>query len=391
MAHLIEEYALHCGAKISKPYIYDTYFPIPFEKYVLIHAGGGMTAKIYEYYNEVVSIIQEPLRKSGYEIIQIGGADDIKVNNIASIKGQTNLHQTAYVIKNASLLIGNDSCNVHIASGYDIPVVALYGPTTEYNHGPYFSSKENRHVLSADLKGNKPSYLPDERPKSINTIKPEDVASAVFKALGIKVKINFKTVFVGERFNNGGIDLVPNCVLPPEIGRNIIPQIRMDYEFNEAYLIQNLRTRKHIIITDKAISLDILKVLKGNIHNLMFEVKDSSGVPFIEGVKRLGIPYTLFSSLTDKELGLAKLDFFDFGSILDRRHENSMSVKSNPLIKKGTLFKTNRFVVSDSKIYLSKVHLDNKQPTESFTHNIGIIPKDDEFFKFSEYYYIFNN
>ena len=391
MAHLIEEYALSCGLKINRPELYEAFFPIPFEKFILIHAGGAMPAKLYEYYSEVVQLIREPLTKAGYEIVQIGGQEDPRIANVVSLNGITNIHQTAYLIRNASLLLGNDSCNAHIASGLDTPLVALYGPTTVENHGPYFSSPGKAITLVADLEGKKPSFAPQEYPKTINRVKAEDVAQSVLDLLGIDYKINFKTIYAGLKFNSGGVDLVPNCVLPPQIAQNVIPQIRMDYLFDEEGLVANLRVRKQIIVTDRPINIEILKAFKPNILNILFEVKDDSTNEFISEVKKIGIPYTLYSKLSGQELGKSKLDFFDFGVILELRYGFVKELSENTLVNEKTQFKTNKFVVASNKIYLSKSHLKKEISTTSFGENTGYVILDDpEFLEGAEYYYLFN-
>lgn len=391
MAHLLEQYALSCGAKIKTPQILETFFPIPFEKYVLIHCGGGMVSKIYEYYSEVVSLIKVPLQKAGYEILQIGGDKDLVANGVFNLCGSTNMHQTAYLIKNASLFIGNDSCNLHIASGYDIPLIGLYGPTTVENHGPYFSSNDKKVLMIGDLKGNKPSYAAYENPKSINTIKPEQIAKNVLSILGIEDKITFETVFVGDTFNQTCLDIVPNFVLPPNIGHNIVPKIRMDFLFDERGLAANLQVRRHIIVTDKEINLSLLKNLGKNIERIFIKINKNSSTDFASNVIKLGIPTILFSEEKDQELGNLKLEFFDYGAILEQRPEDNVKLVEGKNINSSTKFKTNRFFMNDSKIYLSKAHLDKNIPTESFDKNVGqVILDDPKFFEYSQYYYLFN-
>ena len=55
--HILEQYAVNCGAKIDKPYIFKEYISIPFEKYIVLHAGSGMDSKNYDYYDDVVSFL----------------------------------------------------------------------------------------------------------------------------------------------------------------------------------------------------------------------------------------------------------------------------------------------------------------------------------------------
>src|ERR1051325_6641826 len=107
--NLIERYALDCGLKIDIPFLYKKFFPIPFKKFVLLHAGGNFESKRYDYYNEVIEMLFPILRKNGYQFVQIGGEKDTEVNTVVDLRGKTSIHQAAYLINRAALLIGNDS------------------------------------------------------------------------------------------------------------------------------------------------------------------------------------------------------------------------------------------------------------------------------------------
>ena len=58
--HLIEQYALSCGAKINKPYIREKYFPIPANNYITF-SPQSKPSKNYDYWKEVLSMIVPPL------------------------------------------------------------------------------------------------------------------------------------------------------------------------------------------------------------------------------------------------------------------------------------------------------------------------------------------
>ncbi|RPI77606.1 MAG: glycosyltransferase family 9 protein [Desulfobacteraceae bacterium] len=51
--------------------------------------------------------------------------------------GQTDLNGLIHVIKNARLLISNDTGPMHIAAALDVPVVAIFGPANPVRTGPY--------------------------------------------------------------------------------------------------------------------------------------------------------------------------------------------------------------------------------------------------------------
>lgn len=55
----------------------------------------------------------------------------------ADLSGKLTLKQLGAVSRNASLFIGVDSAPMHIASAMQTPVVALFGPSGEFNWGPW--------------------------------------------------------------------------------------------------------------------------------------------------------------------------------------------------------------------------------------------------------------
>ena len=62
--------------------------------------------------------------------------------------GRLDLKQLARLLKDALVLISNDSGPIHLASAFDVPVVGLYGPETPVRYGPLSS---RRRVLYEDL------------------------------------------------------------------------------------------------------------------------------------------------------------------------------------------------------------------------------------------------
>lgn len=54
-----------------------------------------------------------------------------------SLAGRTTIGQTMAVVEKASLVVANDSAPMHMAVGYDRPLVGLFGPTDPAEVGPY--------------------------------------------------------------------------------------------------------------------------------------------------------------------------------------------------------------------------------------------------------------
>lgn len=63
--------------------------------------------------------------------------------NAISLAGSTNLKELIELMRGAKFVISNDSGPMHIAAGLNIPVVAIFGPTSPSRTGPYGS----RHIV----------------------------------------------------------------------------------------------------------------------------------------------------------------------------------------------------------------------------------------------------
>lgn len=90
------------------------------------------------------------------QIVLLGSARDNDVcetihSNVPgtlNLAGKTSLKEAIALIAGVDILVTNDSGLMHVASAFDLPVVALYGPT-DYRHTPPFSSQS--YIMSLDL------------------------------------------------------------------------------------------------------------------------------------------------------------------------------------------------------------------------------------------------
>jgi lipopolysaccharide heptosyltransferase II len=91
-------------------------------------------------------------------IVLVGDRNDaLDCQNVKSLmrsealdlSGQTNLRELAALLKNASLVITNDSFPLHLADALGAPVLALFGPTDPRKYGPRLvsASRVARRVL----------------------------------------------------------------------------------------------------------------------------------------------------------------------------------------------------------------------------------------------------
>lgn len=387
MGHLIEEYAKNLGVKIGKPVFEPHYFPIIEDKYITIHVDNKIDSKYYEFFPEVLDLLKNIISPLGYKIYQIGGAEDPELSGADKSYLGFSRKQTAYIIKNSSLHIGIDSFPVHLASVYDVPIIALYSHIYPQHAYPYWSSKEKVRIIEADRKGNKPSYNYQEKPKSINTIKPEEIVKNACELLSVPFTASISTKYIGESYSTSFIEIVPNFFGESNQLKDRLLNIRMDYEFNEQCLAQWATHYKVNIVTNQPISLQILAATKHNIDQFSFEVNDCETFPidYLEAVKNLGIKISGVCK-DFKKLSEIREFYFDF---LIEEDDKINFEKVEELKKFSNLkFLTKRDIFSEGKRFSSKAHLDSKQPLLDKASNVI---DSDEFWRDLEHYYIYES
>ncbi|NTU42836.1 MAG: lipopolysaccharide heptosyltransferase I [Nitrospirales bacterium] len=109
--------------------------------YVVMVPGARWTTKIWpaERFGNLAALIKEP-------VVVVGGkADEARGREIEalsegqarSLAGKTDLAELVAIIRGCRCMVSNDSGPMHIAAGFNIPVVAIFGPTSPVRTGPY--------------------------------------------------------------------------------------------------------------------------------------------------------------------------------------------------------------------------------------------------------------
>ena len=112
-----------------------------------IHAGSAWPTKCWpmEYYVELISRLQTEL---GVQAVLVGGGQkdtdlgekicQLSKGHAASLCGKTSLADLMALMTHLKLFITNDSGPMHIATAFDVPTLAIFGPTTkELGFFPY--------------------------------------------------------------------------------------------------------------------------------------------------------------------------------------------------------------------------------------------------------------
>jgi len=350
--HILEHYSLTTGAFIKKPFILEQFFPIDCDKYITIQSDTKSDSRNYDYWNEVIALIYPYIEKEGIKIIQIGGEKERFLNKTIRTNGRTSVNQLAYIIKKSILHFGPDSLAVHLASHYQKKIVALYSYCYPEQCHPYFSDKKDIVLIQPDRNGRRPSYSNQESPKTINSIKPEQIASSILNLLNIKHNFTNKTVFFGSDFNNKSFNIIPVSLLDPrQIGLNGSPIVRLDLEYNQENLLRQLMICKCNIVTEHPIHPDIITKCKNNIQTILYKITDKHNPNFIKFLKSNNINFMLISELPEEALNDIKLDYVDYGVIIPVSKPKKESFEFSNI--KNLKYISSKYFFANGKFYPS--------------------------------------
>lgn len=383
--HLVERYSLSCGVKIKKPFILEQFFPLSVDNYITIHPYTK-PAKTYDYWQEVVDIIHPILSAKGISIVQIGAKDEQPLRGCYTTQGQTTLNSMAYVIKNSLLHLGVDSCSAHFAGHYDKKMVALYSSSYVDTCKPYWGNPQNQRLIQADLMGKKPSFSFSESPKTINRIKPNEIAKHVCELLGLEYNFNLKYIRLGEAYNEVSLDFVPDALISQYSVNVGGIKIRMDYKYDENFLVENLKLKEASIVTNREINPSILSAFKTKIKQIVYILEKDNNPDFVKNTARNGIPTLLTSYLSQKEINSFKINYMDCGIIAPQNpaRKEHYDFSSTP----NLFYKSNRFILSAGKVFPSKAAFENGLASNFYGPTISPVIDTPSFWEEVKYFCI---
>jgi hypothetical protein len=390
--HLLESYALNTGLKIDKPYIMEAFFPLASQAKYITFQPYSKESKNYEYWKDVLDLLEPSLTKNRINVMQLGSREERHVPGTYDLRGRTTINQMAYLIKNSVLHLGTDSCAVHIASGYDKKIVALYNIMHPTECGPYWSKKNRVRLLEPErAEGEHPSYSNIESPKTINKIRPEDIARNVAELLDLDFSFPYKTLYMGPKFNRKKVELIPESWMENTDALNIDSLIiRMDLDFNEKSMTQQLVRGPCSIVTNKEINAGLVSSLKKNIREFVYIVDEHTNGDYLTTIKELGVNLLIMSDKEGEDLDDIKLKFLDFGKIhpIELPTKESIKELDGKDIEK-LYFRSNTFSIKGEFCYASKDSSFYSAPVENIAKcPIQPVIDSKEFWEESEHYWI---
>jgi len=399
MSSLATTYANALGLPLNEMYVRKQFYPLDFQNYITIQPfSSNQNSKNYDYWNEVLSTLSPLLNSYGIKIVQIGAKDEPPLNGCFHTMGKTSFPQASYLISNALLHFGADSFGQHVAGACEIPLVVIFGSTNPDCHGAKW--KKDYIFIESHRFGRNPSFG-NEGEKTVNLIPPEEIINSILSLLKINVKINSKSTYIGQKYNQTVIEWIPDANLGPEFMQGAPVIARLDWGGNEEILLKALSVRKLNLYVNSDIDVDKLTQFKENIEQVIIEFNNQNlvSIDFIRKLKSLGAKITSISyDLEGDKLSEKRFEFFDHCQIVKiknktitdfendtRRYLNDNSYTFNE--NKKNVFKTNKIILSQGKFYLSKYNLSNNLPTSDLNRNFSNVVNDNEFWKEQEHFY----
>lgn len=367
--HILERYATSCGVKIDRPVIYEKFFPIGVDNYIVLQSASK-PSKTYDYWPEVLNIVGKQLNKKRIQIIQIGDGSETSINGAINLLGKTCVNQAAYIIKRSLGVITVDSFSAHIASSYNKKIVVLYSNSNSANVYPYWSDPNDIALIDSPKTG-KPSYSYLEDPKTINKIPPEDVAKEICRLFDLEYTFKYKTVNIGDFYSSKFVEMVPNSVVDPSSINIKKIIVRMDLEFNETILMAQLSKCNCVIVTNKRINVEILKNFKNQIVEMYYEVDDNFSLDFLKDLYESGINFLMFSYLDQSKIDSLKFDVMDYGLIVKKELKGI----SKDFLK-DKFYRSSKFTLSNGEIFGSVADFKADIPISNMDNQIMEIPID---------------
>jgi len=392
---LLESYSLASGQKISIPKIFDKYFPLALDKYISFQPYSK-NSKNYLYWQCVIDILYPILEKEGIKIVQIGQQGEVPFKGCYCTQGQTTISQSFFIIKNALLNLSTDSFSAHVAGIYNKFLVDLVSNNYSSSVSPFFGDKSKQIILEPNRTNLKPLFQLDEpTPKQIDSILPEKIAESVLKLLNIPYTYNYSSLWFGCFYNHKILECIPNQVVDiKSLGvENAI--IRADLLLDEQNIFNQSKISKISLYTDKVLKKELLIALKPSIVELIYLINENNfDIKFVELLYELGIKFAMLTYVKDENIiNNIKLQIFDYGMVHKKSDEKPDEVKKvlDNRVEK-LYYRTNKYILSNQKIYLSILDYKNNLPINGFDDNFKEIKQEylenKEFWAEKDFFYI---
>jgi len=190
-AHQVEKYSYFVNKIIHEEQVYSPVLDMNPKKKTKLIAGinpGATYGSAKRWYPEEFAKVANEIGKIYDEVIIFGGpreeeiANDIekhlRIKNYQNLCGKLNIKELCEYIGGLSLFITNDSGPMHIAAAFNVPIVAIFGPT-DYTETHPWSNNYKIVTKNLDCAPCKKRECPLKHHNCMKEIKAEDVIKAI--------------------------------------------------------------------------------------------------------------------------------------------------------------------------------------------------------------------
>jgi hypothetical protein len=114
-----------------------------------------------------------------------------------------------------------------------------------------------------------------------------------------------------------------------------------------------------MVVTDKPINLNLLRHFKSKIGMLVYRITQDDKPEFVKQVKNLGIDVLLITELSQQEIDVKKINYYELGKINILPVPDEEKIKS--ILSKGTqlFYRSNKFIFSKGMAFASHAAREN--------------------------------
>ena len=381
--NVLEKYASNCGVKIGEPYVSTSYFPLKDKPYIILDNRSKFASNCYDLFADVMAYIGPVLKKEGISIFSFDKDDKGLIEGTEPFIGLFK-KQEAYLIKHSKLVVGCDNISNYFASALGVTTIGLYSAYPAKCTEPLWS--DDHISLESHRDGNLPAYGVGENPKTVNFIEPEKIVNYIFKTLGLQDRVEHKTFFIGDLYPIKVVEVIPDFF--PAVGfmEQRALNLRMDYHFDEQKAISWVQNRKINLLTDKPVSLNLLKYFRKNIVQLTVSINENFTPEYLTAAKNTGINVEIFC---EKEERIAdyRFKFFDF-DVNESIFKTKEDLESeSPKLTEKTRFLSGKILLSEGKRY--SCH-EAKKAKKELTTQPELVYDTKDFWKELDHYRLIN-
>ena len=189
--HMVKQYSKFVNNILNEDKIYAPYLPFKsknFQKKVVGINPGATYGSAKRWYPEEFAKVANEIGKIYDEVIIFGGPGEeeivkdiekhLNIKNYQNLCGKLSIKELCEYIGGLSLFITNDSGPMHIAAAFNVPIVAVFGPT-DYTETHPWSNNYKIVTKNLDCAPCKKRECPFKHHNCMKEIKAEDVIKAI--------------------------------------------------------------------------------------------------------------------------------------------------------------------------------------------------------------------